>query len=81
MFPLLGDESETLAPMFVFKVYFKNKVIENISLYGKSNINVLRLEQKCKSHGAMDRDHTDSKLGKSGPSKEKCYMCSHKAGL
>lgn len=48
MFPFLRDESETLAPMFVFKVYFKTQVIENISLYGKSNANVLKLKQ---THG------------------------------
>ena len=32
----------------VFKVYFKTQVIENISLYGKSNANVLKLKQ---THG------------------------------
>lgn len=45
MFPFLGDESDALAPMFVFKVYFKTGVIENISLYGKSNENLLKLKQ------------------------------------
>ena len=48
MFPFLRDESGTLAPVFLFKVYFKTQVIENISLYGKSNANVLKLEQ---AHG------------------------------
>lgn len=46
MLHFLGDESETLAPMLIFKVYFKTRVIENITLYGKSNENVLTLEQK-----------------------------------
>lgn len=44
MFPFLGDESQTFALVLVFKVYFKARVIENISLYGRAKENVLMLE-------------------------------------
>lgn len=44
MLYFLGDELEIFVLMFIFKVYFKIRVIENIFLYGKFNENVFILE-------------------------------------
>lgn len=62
--------NQTLAPVLVFKVYFKTRVIENISLYGRAReYGLYARAETLASH--MDQgtgDHSVSKLGKAGPS-------------